>query len=124
MIQHVTRAIPPATLDACIAFYETLGLRRVPVPEGIAGRAVWLEWPEVGARSQLLLMPADDAVPDPGHFAVVCRDYEATVRALEQGGHEVNPRRRHWGAPRAYVRDPSGNLVELMAWMPGAAAES
>jgi catechol 2,3-dioxygenase-like lactoylglutathione lyase family enzyme len=54
-----------------------------------------------------------------GHVAVVVGDYEATVAALRDAGHEVEARPQHWGAPRAYTRDPAGNRVELMAFPPG-----
>jgi hypothetical protein len=50
---------------------------------------------------------------------VVVDRYPETVEALSAAGHEVEPRTAHWGSPRAYVRDPAGYLVELMAWAPG-----
>jgi catechol 2,3-dioxygenase-like lactoylglutathione lyase family enzyme len=118
MIHHVTREIPPAALDRCMAFYGILSFREVQPPPGIAGRAVWLERGE--PPQQVHLMPMPEAQPASGHFALVCPDYEATVDALREAGHEVEPRREHWGSPRSYVRDPAGNLVELMAWPPGA----
>jgi catechol 2,3-dioxygenase-like lactoylglutathione lyase family enzyme len=120
VIQHVTRQIPPARLEQCIAFYALLGFEQVPVPEGIAGRAVWLE----RAGTQIHLMPRDEAVPEQGHVGIVAADYEATVRRLQTQGHEVEPRREHWGSPRGYVHDPAGNLVEVMAWPPGVPGSS
>lgn len=118
MIQHVTREVPPSELDLCISFYGLLGFQNVPVPAPIAGRAVWLE----RSRTQIHLMPVDDASPSPGHVGIVVEDYEETVQRLRNRGHEVQPRRAHWGSPRAYVRDPFGNLVELMAWPPEASS--
>lgn len=118
MIQHVAREITPAEVESCLDFYGLLGFAQVHVPEGIAGRAVWLEH----AGTQIHLLLADDARPERGHVAVVVSDYEATVRALGTAGHEVQPRRQHWGAPRAFVRDPAGHLVEVMAFAPGRAA--
>jgi catechol 2,3-dioxygenase-like lactoylglutathione lyase family enzyme len=115
MIQHVTREILPSELDACVVFYGLVGFHPVPVPPGIAGRAVWLEH----AGTQIHLAPAADASPQRGHVAIVVERYDATVEELRSRGHEVEPRREHWGAPRAYVRDPAGNLVELMAAAPG-----
>jgi catechol 2,3-dioxygenase-like lactoylglutathione lyase family enzyme len=115
MIQHVTREIQRSDLDRCVRFYELLGFEQVPVPAGIAGRALWLE----RRRTQIHLMPADDAAPVPGHIGLVVEGYEDTVALLRDAGHEVEPRQEHWGAPRSYVRDPAGNLVELMAWAPG-----
>jgi catechol 2,3-dioxygenase-like lactoylglutathione lyase family enzyme len=123
MIQHVTRAIRSADMEDCITFYGILGFRPVEAPPGISGRAVWLEFGGDGPRSQVHLMPAEDARPETGHFAVVCRAYDATVDRLREAGRDVEARRRHWGSPRAFVRDPAGNLVELMAWPPGEQQE-
>jgi catechol 2,3-dioxygenase-like lactoylglutathione lyase family enzyme len=50
--------------------------------------------------------------------AVVVDDWQSALERLREAGHEVEPRREHWGSPRAYVRDPAGNLVELMAFPP------
>ncbi len=117
MIHHVTRAIPASRLDDCIEFYAVLGFRPVSEPPGIAGRAVWLD----RAGTQIHLMPAEDAVPEQGHVAVVVEGYDATLERLRQRGVEIDPRKEHWGSPRAFVRDPAGNTVELMAWPPGEA---
>ena len=119
MIHHVTRPIPPATLDQCIEFYGLVGFTPVPVPPGIAGRAVWLERKAGGIRTQIHLAPSDEAVPEQGHVGLVVEPYDRTLQALRDAGHEVEPRRAHWGSPRAYVHDPAGNLVELMSWPPG-----
>jgi catechol 2,3-dioxygenase-like lactoylglutathione lyase family enzyme len=116
MIQHVTRHVPPSELQPCVDFYEVLGFESVPVPPGIADRALWLE----RRGTQIHLMPVPDAGPVTGHVGVVVEAYEDTVDQLRQGGHEVEPRAEHWGSPRAYVHDPAGNLVELMAWAPGS----
>jgi len=51
-------------------------------------------------------------------MAVVVDEYDATLGAVRNAGHDVEPRAEHWGSPRAYVRDPAGNLVELMAFPP------
>lgn len=89
------------------------------VPPGIADRAQWLQSNERGAPSQVHLIAGGDGQPSAGHFAIVCRDYDGTLQRLRGAGHEVDRRREHWGSPRAYVHDPAGNLVELMAWPPG-----
>jgi catechol 2,3-dioxygenase-like lactoylglutathione lyase family enzyme len=118
VIHHVTHKIRPSQLDPCIGFYGILGFRPVEAPPGIAGRAQWLQSVQ-RPPSQVHLMPDEDARPCAGHFALVCHDYEATLDRLQSAGHEVDRRREHWGSPRCYVRDPAGNLVELMAWPPG-----
>jgi catechol 2,3-dioxygenase-like lactoylglutathione lyase family enzyme len=120
MIQHVTRDIRRSELEPCSEFYGQLGFEPVPVPAGIEGRAVWLE----RAGTQIHLMFVDEPVAaarrPSGHVGIVVADYPATVARLAAAGHRVDPRREHWGAPRSYVRDPAGHLVELMAAPPPA----
>jgi catechol 2,3-dioxygenase-like lactoylglutathione lyase family enzyme len=114
LIQHVARPVTHADLDACAAFYELLGFALVAVPPGIAGRALWLE----RGATQIHLMLDDDARPQAGHVGVIVDEYDRTLAALRKAGYEVDPRREHWGSPRAYVRDPAGHLVEIMAFGP------
>lgn len=131
MIQHVTRQIQPSELDLCVAFYGILGFRQVRPPAGVEGRAVWLE----RSGSHVHLMPVDEpkappagdhaapaTAPSAEHVGIVVDRYEETLALLRADGYAVQPRREHWGSPRAYVRDPAGNLVELMAWAPAAPA--
>lgn len=114
MIQHVTREVRPSQLQNCVAFYAVLGFEPVPVPPGIAGRALWLE----RGGTQIHLMPREDASAGSGHVAIVVAAYAQTIDQLQDQGHEIDPRSAHWGSPRAYVRDPAGHLVELMAFPP------
>jgi catechol 2,3-dioxygenase-like lactoylglutathione lyase family enzyme len=115
MIQHVTRHVPPMRLQDCVDFYALLGFGPVPVPPTIGGEVRSVE----RRGTQVHLMPVDDARPAPGNVAVVVDAYDETVARLRDAGHEAQPRREHWGAPRAFVSDPAGNLVEIMAWAPG-----
>ncbi len=116
MLQHATLEIRREQLDACVAFYALVGFERVEPPASLADRAAWLQ----RGTTQIHLMWVDDPVSLPrGHVAVVVDDYQATFRSLAEAGNEPEARREHWGSPRAVVRDPAGNLVELMAFPPG-----
>jgi catechol 2,3-dioxygenase-like lactoylglutathione lyase family enzyme len=116
MIQHVTFEVSRERWDACVAFYALLGFERAQPPPSLADRAAWLQ----SGPTQVHLMDVDEPVVLPrGHVAVVVDDYDATLAALADAGHDVQPRTEYWGSPRAYVRDPAGNLVELMAFPPG-----
>ena len=44
--------------------------------------------------------------------------YGATQTRLRDAGHEVDDHEEYWGSPRSFVRDPAGNLVELMEFPP------
>jgi len=115
VIQHVAVEVAPARVEECVAFYALLGFERVEPPESLRDRAVWVQ--RGGTQVHLLFVDEPVALPA-GHAAVVVDDYPLAVERLRDAGHEVDPRSEHWGSPRAYVRDPAGNLVELMAFPP------
>jgi catechol 2,3-dioxygenase-like lactoylglutathione lyase family enzyme len=115
VIQHVALEVAPSRVEACVAFYALLGFEQVEPPDSLRDRAVWVS----RAGTQVHLLFADDPQTLPaGHVAVVVDDYPLAVERLGEAGFDVDPRREHWGSPRSYVRDPAGNLVELMAFPP------
>lgn len=115
MLQHVTIEVTSAQVDVCVRFYELLGFAEVEPPPSLAGRATWVE----RDGTQIHLMPVDEpVVPPSGHHAVLVADYEETVAALRDAGFEPEARAEHWGAARAFVRNPAGHRVELMAGSP------
>ena len=115
MLQHVSIETRAADAQPCARFYELIGFRVVEPPPSLAGRALWLE--RDGTQIHLLL--ADDpVVPPKGHHAVVVDAYDGALAALRTAGFEPEPRDEHWGAARAFVTDPAGHVVELMAAAP------
>ena len=119
MIQHVALEVARERVEECVGFYVLLGFERVEPPESLRDRAVWVE--RGGTQVHLLFVEEPRALPA-GHVAVVVDDWEGTRLRLAGAGFDVDPRSEHWGSPRAYVRDPAGNLVELMAFPPTTAA--
>jgi catechol 2,3-dioxygenase-like lactoylglutathione lyase family enzyme len=117
MLHHAAIAVPPGRSDACAAFWALLGFAEIDPPETLRDRARWL----VREGSQIHLLLAEEARPaaDGSHVAVVAENFDAALARLRAAGFAVDPRTAHWGAPRAYVRDPVGHLVEVMAWPPG-----
>lgn len=114
MLHHVGIEVAPADIEAAAGFFELLGFERVEPPETLR-RYTWLE----RGGAQVHLMPEEEpTVPAPGHLAVVVPDFEATVARLREGGFAVEPKREHWGAPRALAIAPGGHRVELMAAPP------
>jgi catechol 2,3-dioxygenase-like lactoylglutathione lyase family enzyme len=115
LLQHVSIETRRDDAEACARFYELIGFRRVDPPPSLADRATWVE----RDGTQVHFLYADDpVVPPQGHHAVVVADYETALAALRDAGFDPEPRTEHWGAPRSYVHDPSGHLVELMAAPP------
>lgn len=117
MIQHVSLETRPADVEGELGFWALLGFEPVDPPGDLADRSAWVQ----RAGTQVHLLFADAPVVTPrGHVAVVAEDYAATVARLQEAGFGVEPRARHWGAARAYVRTPAGHRVELMAAPPVA----
>lgn len=115
MIQHVALEVREQDVEACVRFWELLGLERVEAPAALRARSTWMQ----SGGTQIHLLYADEpAVPPAGHVAVIVDEYESTLAALRGAGLEPQERTRYWGSPRAFVRAPSGHRVELMAFAP------
>jgi catechol 2,3-dioxygenase-like lactoylglutathione lyase family enzyme len=115
VIQHVALEVAAADADACAAFWALLGFVEVAPPPALRASSRWVE----RAGTQVHLLLADEpVVPPQGHVAVVVDDHGAALERLRAAGFVPRPRREHWGAARAFVRDPAGHRVELMAAPP------
>jgi catechol 2,3-dioxygenase-like lactoylglutathione lyase family enzyme len=114
MLHHVGIEVAPADIERSVELWQALGFELVEPPASLA-EFTWLE----REGTQIHLMPTEEpTVPPRGHVAVVAPDFDATVAALRERGFEVEPRREHWGAPRAHVIAPPGHRIELMAHPP------
>ena len=114
MLHHVGIEVAPADVEAAAGFFELIGFERVEPPPTLS-EFTWLE----REGTQVHLMPEKEpTVPSPGHLAVMVADFDATVARLRERGFEVEPKREHWGQPRALAIAPGGHRVELMAGAP------
>jgi catechol 2,3-dioxygenase-like lactoylglutathione lyase family enzyme len=118
MLQHVSVEVRPDQVDACVAFWERLGFERVDSPP-LLRRFTWLE----RQGTQIHLLPTDEPnTTVMGHAAVVVDDYDATLAGLREDGYEMREGENAWDAQRWFVRDPAGNLVELIERPPPSGA--
>jgi catechol 2,3-dioxygenase-like lactoylglutathione lyase family enzyme len=115
-LHHVSLEVPAAKLDECAAFWELLDFERFELPEQFARQAAWVH--RKGTSIHLLVTEEDPVIPPMGHAAVVLDDYEAKLERLRANGFEATPQTEYWGAPRAFLRDPAGHRVEVMASPP------
>src|ERR1700744_1491948 len=113
MPQHAESGGAPADLERTIELFAILGFAEVPDP--FDGGFTWLEC----AGTQIHLMhEAEPTVPSRAHVAIVCPQIDAILARLQEHGFEVEPRREHWGEPRALAVAPGGHRVELMRALP------
>lgn len=118
MLHHIGIEVAPGDVEAAAGFFELIGFERVEPPATLQ-EYTWLEH----EGTQVHLMPEEEpTVPSPGHLAVVAPDFDATVARLRGRGFTVEPKREHWGQPRALAIAPGGHRVELMAAPPASQA--
>ncbi len=116
-LQHVAVTFPPGAADDVRAFYGgALGLVEMPVPDEVAHLGwVWFATDEPGV--ELHFVPHETA-PDPQrvhHFCLEVDDLAAARGRLAAASAPVRvPDARILGRDRVFVRDPLGNLVELV----------
>jgi catechol 2,3-dioxygenase-like lactoylglutathione lyase family enzyme len=114
MLHHVGIEVRSTEVERAVEFFTLLGFEQVQPPQTLS-EFTWLE----REGTQVHLMPEEGpTAPSRGHLAVVAPDFDATVANLREHGFEVEPRRKHWGAPRALATAPGGHRVELMAAPP------
>jgi lactoylglutathione lyase len=114
-VNHVS--IHADDLDESVRFYEELfGMTRLPTPS-FQEPVVWLA---LGDQQLHLFQRTDvEAAPRAHHLGIDVDDFEAVYRAAKERGlldtetwH--SPVRYHpAGWVQMYIRDPSGNLVEV-----------
>jgi catechol 2,3-dioxygenase-like lactoylglutathione lyase family enzyme len=115
MLQHVTLEVRANDVRACVAFWELLGFTQMEPPPVLRDRFTWVERED----TQIHLVPVEAPVPArEGHVAVVADDYDATLARLTGAGFELREGSNAWDAPRSFVRDPAGHLVEVMSKPP------
>jgi catechol 2,3-dioxygenase-like lactoylglutathione lyase family enzyme len=115
MLQHVTLEVRPGQVEACVRFWGLLGFEPMTPPPLLRDRFTWV----ARAGTQIHLVPVDEPVAArEGHVAVHAEDYDAALDALHEAGFETRPGTNAWDAPRSFVRDPAGHLVEVMSAPP------
>ena len=113
-LDHVQLAMPPGREEEAEAFYAgLLGLERVPKPEPLATRGgCWFVRGELAVHLGVEeeFRPARKA-----HPAFVVRGLPALSVAFGAAGVEVRPNPDRDPGQGAYVDDPFGNRLELVA---------
>jgi lactoylglutathione lyase len=103
-------------LEESAEFYESVfGMHRLPTPR-FAAPLIWMRLGDL----QIHLFQRDTVPPQFEHFALEVDDFEAIYRRTEElGAHDRGTHGHHLlqladGGVQLYLRDPAGNLVEIV----------
>lgn len=107
-VHHVSINVRNAA--EAIAFYtETLGLTARDDRPDFSFAGAWLD---IGGQ-QVHLIEADVPVDCGQHVAIWVADIDGAVAELRQRGIEVSDPKPVASSRQCFLRDPSGNLIEL-----------
>ena len=113
-LDHVQLAMPAGRESEAEAFYtEVLGLTREPKPAPLAARGgCWFRHGDVAVH---LGVEEDFRPARKAHPAFVVDDLAALQAACEDAGVAIRPNLDAEPGRGAYVDDPFGNRIELIA---------
>lgn len=123
MIAWVTLEIPKDLVPIELEFWSCLEYSRTYIKTRQAPRTEWIRAvrppDDTGPRFWIHLIPVDKASPlSYGHLTIVPRDYPGSLTRVRKAGGEVCELESFWGAERALIVSPAGNLIELLETHP------
>jgi catechol 2,3-dioxygenase-like lactoylglutathione lyase family enzyme len=113
-LHHVNVTVPPELEQTTKEFYgSVLGLEEVPKPKGTRSQGAWYQ---IGPSQLHLSVEREDGPLSSRHVCFAVADLKATEARFREAGIEIipDPRPRE-ETPRFYVRDPGGNMLEIVA---------
>lgn len=113
-LDHLQIAIPAGGEDRARRFWSgLLGLEEIAKPPALAARGGL--WFNLGGVQLHLGVDPDFRPAAKAHAGLVVEDFDGAMAALTAAGIEVEPGCDARGRRRAYLADPFGNRLELIA---------
>lgn len=113
-LHHVNVTVPSELEHQTKQFYgDVLGLKQVPKPSGSRPSGAWYQ---IGANQLHLSVENENRGPlSSRHICFAVSDLKAAETKFREAGVEIIPDPRPVeGNARFYVRDPGGNLLEIV----------
>ena len=114
-LQHTSVPMPPGGNEQARAFYgAALGMREIPKPSTLSNNLVWFAASDEG--DEVHVFQEENMGPNSAaqHLCLEVDDIEGYESRLREHGYDVEIPERIVNRPRLFVRDPFGNLVELV----------
>ena len=115
-VHHIALAVH--NLEESVTYYqEVLGLSQLDTPDSAYSSGI--RWFDLGGYCALHLIEVPWVIAPPrAHLAITVADNDAWRAYLEgKGVRIVEPTVDLYAAKRFFLKDPTGNLVELVEWL-------
>jgi len=114
-IQHCSLVVQ--SLERAAAFYrDILGLTEIEIPSTFKPAGLKVRWFRLGAQQIHILLGAENQPDSQHHMALQVDDAQAARLLMKEKGFDIQETILIPGADRFFVRDPDGNLIEIIEW--------
>ena len=114
-MQHCSVVVQ--SLQRAAAFYrEVLGLTEIEIPATFAAAGLKVRWFRLGSQQIHILLGAETQPDAQRHMALQVDDAQAARLWMKEKGIAIEEAVLIPGADRFFVRDPDGNLIEIIEW--------
>ena len=112
-LHHVNVTVSAELENAAKQFYGSiLGLKQVPKPAAARQSGAWYQ---IGNTQLHLSVEDEERALSSRHICFNVSDLREAEQRFHQSGVEIIPDPRpNPGSPRFYVRDPGGNMLEIV----------
>ena len=114
-IQHCSVVVQ--NLEHAAAFYrDVLGLTEIEIPSTFKLAGLNVRWFRLGAQQIHILQGSENPPGTQHHMALQVNDAQAARVWMKAKGFDIEETILIPGADRFFVRDPDGNLIEIIEW--------
>lgn len=111
-IDHVQIAVPRSLEEQCLRFYrEVLALPEIPKPGELRGRGG--AWFLVGTVQMHIGVDPEASPKSKRHVCFLVNDLPSAKAAVQSHGIAIEEEGTAEGLNRFFLRDPSGNRIEI-----------
>jgi catechol 2,3-dioxygenase-like lactoylglutathione lyase family enzyme len=114
-IQHCSLVVQ--NLERAAAFYrDILGLTEIEIPSTFKPAGLQVRWFRLGSQQIHILLGTENQALSQQHMALQVDNAQAARSWMKEKGIEIEEAVLIPGADRFFLRDPDGNLIEIIEW--------
>ena len=114
-IQHCSLVVQ--SLERAATFYrDVLGLTEIEIPSTFPPAGLNVRWFRLGSQQIHILLGTENQPLSQQHMALQVDDAQAARLWMKEQSIDIEEAVLIPGADRFFLRDPDGNLIEIIEW--------